>query len=315
MSNTRSSESRYPYHPFPNGWFRVAFSDDLAPGELKRLRYFGKELVLFRCQGGTARVFDAHCPHMGAHLGFGGQVVGESLRCPFHHWEFDGEGKCNKIPYAKRIPPRARIDTYRVVEKNGVILMWHHREGASPSFEIPDIPEMGDSAWTRPDLAHWEVRASWLDMNENCVDQAHFKYVHGTLSIPPTTAEIQGHIHRAESHFRMRVPGGEGDAKLVTMDHGPGFQVVRITGLIDTILMNTATPIDEERTDVEFCYIVKVDDDDRKARLAEAVVKDLKQQFDNDLPIWENKVYHERPVLCDGDGPVATYRKWYSQFA
>jgi phenylpropionate dioxygenase-like ring-hydroxylating dioxygenase large terminal subunit len=315
VSKTQFSESRYPYHPFPNGWFRLAFSDDLAPGELKQLRYFGKELVLFRCQGGTARVFDAYCPHMGAHLGFGGVVVGESLRCPFHHWEFDGEGKCNKIPYAKRIPPRARIDTHRVVEKNGLILMWHHREGAAPSFEIPDIPEMGDSAWTRPDLAHWEVRASWLDMNENCVDQAHFKYVHGTLSIPPTRAEIQGHIHRAESHFTMRVPGGEGDAKLVTLDHGPGFQVVRITGLIDTILMNTATPIDEERTDVEFCYIVKVEDDDRKARLAEAVVKDLKQQFDNDLPIWENKVYHERPVLCDGDGPVATYRKWYSQFA
>jgi len=315
MSDTRSSESRYPYHPFSNGWFRVALSDDLAPGELKQLRYFGKELVLFRCQGGTARVFDAYCPHMGAHLGFGGVVVGDSLRCPFHHWEFDGEGKCNKIPYAKRIPPRARINSYRVVEKNGLILMWHHREGAAPSFEIPDIPEMGDSAWTRPDLAHWEVRASWLDMNENCVDQAHFKYVHGTLSIPPTRAEIQGHIHRAESLFRMRVPGGEGDAKLVTMDYGPGFQIVRITGLIDTILMNSATPIDEERTDVEFCYIVKVDDDDRKARLAEAVVKDLKQQFDNDLPIWENKVYHERPVLCDGDGPVATYRKWYSQFA
>ena len=314
MSQTTSKESRYPFNVYPNGWFRAAFSDDIAPGELKRLQYFGKELVLFRCQGGTARVFDAYCPHMGAHLAFGGEVVDESLRCPFHHWEFDGEGKCNKIPYSKTIPPRAVIETYPVVEKNGVVLMWHDRGGNAPSFEIPDIPEIGDSAWTRPEVAHWEIRANWLDMNENCVDQAHFKFVHGTLSIPPTEAKTEGHVHRTESHFRMRIPGGEGDATLVTLDHGPGFQIVRISGLIDTLLMNTATPIDEERSDVRFSYSVKVDGDTRKAHLAEAVIKDLKQQFENDIPIWENKAYHERPVLCEGDGPLANYRAWYSQF-
>ncbi|MFQ5503169.1 MAG: Rieske 2Fe-2S domain-containing protein [Planctomycetota bacterium] len=314
MSTTTSRDGRYPFNVYPNGWFRVAFSDDIAPGELKRLEYFGKELVVFRCQGGTARVFDAYCPHMGAHLGFGGEVVGESIRCPFHHWEFDGEGKCNKIPYAERIPPRAVIGTYPVVEKNGVVFVWHDRSHGSPTFEIPEVPEIGNPAWTRPEIAHWEIRASWLDMNENCVDQAHFKYVHGTLSIPPTQARTEGHIHRAESHFSMTVPGGEGDATLVTLDHGPGFQIVRISGLIDTILMNTATPIDEKRTDVRFCYSVKVEGDTRKTHLAEAVIKDLKQQFENDLPIWENKAYHKAPVLCEGDGPVSNYRKWYSQF-
>jgi phenylpropionate dioxygenase-like ring-hydroxylating dioxygenase large terminal subunit len=314
MSQPAIPTPRYPFSPYPNGWFRVAFSEDIEAGEVKPLNYFGRDFVLFRCQGGTARVFDAHCPHMGAHLGFGAEVVGESLRCPFHHWEFDGEGKCSKIPYAKRIPKKASIKTHTVVERNGVILMWHDRDGRPPSFEIPVIPEIGASEWTRPEVAHWEVRASWLDMNENCVDQAHFKYIHGTLSIPPTEASTEGHIHRAESHFEMKIPGGTGDAQLVTMDHGPGFQVVRISGLIDTILMNTATPIDAERTDVRFTYTVKAEGDTRKTHLAEAVIKDLKQQFDNDLPIWENKACYERPVLCDGDGPISNYRKWYAQF-
>ena len=315
MNETNSMESRYPFNVYPNGWFRVAFSDELAAGEVRRLEYFGKKLVLFRGQGGSARLFDAHCPHMGAHLGFGGEVVGDSLRCPFHHWKFDGEGKCSEIPYAKRIPARAKIGTYPLVEKNGVILMWHDRDAGTPFFEIPDIPEIGDSAWSRPDVAHWEIRANWLDMNENCVDQAHFKYVHGTLSIPPTEATTEGYIHRAESCFKMRVPGGEGDATLLTMDYGPGFQIVRISGLIDTILMNTATPIDEEMTDVRFSYTVRVDGDTRKTHLAEAVIMDLKQQFENDIPIWENKACFDKPVLCEGDGPVANYRKWYSQFA
>ena len=45
-----------------------------------------------------------------------------------------------------------------------------------------------------------------------------------------------------------------------------------------------------------------------------ALIKDLKQQFENDIPIWENKAYHQRPVLFEGGGPLSNYRKWYSQF-
>ena len=112
---------------------------------------------------------------------------------------------------------------------------------------------------------HWKVRASWLDMNENSVDQAHFKFVHGTLTIPPTKARVEGSVHVTESVFTMRVPGGEGETTLTTLDHGPGFQVVRMTGLIDTLMMNTSTPIDEENTDVSFSYSVRHEGDSREA--------------------------------------------------
>jgi 3-ketosteroid 9alpha-monooxygenase subunit A len=37
-------------------------------------------------------------------------------------------------------------------------------------------------------------------------------------------------------------------------------------------------------------------------------------QVNQDIPIWENKVYLEEPTLCDGDGPIAKYRKWFKQF-
>ncbi len=78
--------------------------------------------------------------------------------------------------------------------------------------------------------------------------------------------------------------------------------------------MNTSTPIDESQTDVSFAYTVKTQGDSHKQRLAQAVVTDLKKQFENDRPIWENKAYWTRPALCDGDGPLATYRKWVQQF-
>ena len=85
--------------------------------------------MLFRTRSGEARVLDAYCAHLGAHLGEGGRVVGENLRCPFHGWHYDGSGACVKIPYAAdsdRIPKRARVRAWDVVERNRMIFVWHH---------------------------------------------------------------------------------------------------------------------------------------------------------------------------------------------
>ena len=54
--------------PIPDGWFAVAFSKDLIAGEVKRIRYFDEELVLFRTRSGVPRVLDGYCAHLGAHL-------------------------------------------------------------------------------------------------------------------------------------------------------------------------------------------------------------------------------------------------------
>jgi nitrite reductase/ring-hydroxylating ferredoxin subunit len=305
---------RFPYPAYPNGWFRIALSGDLDASEVKALRYFGRDLVLFRSEQGRPRLLDAHCPHLGAHLGVGGRVEGEAIRCPFHAWVFDSDGKCIEVPYAKRIPVRACVKSWPVAEKNGLVMVYHHADDEPPGYEIPDLPQLTDPAWSEPVVKHWTVRSRWLDMNENCVDLAHFKYVHGTLSIPDSEVSQQGHLFRTDSVFEQKAPGGTARGHLVTHDHGPGFQTVELDGILDALLVNTATPIDESYTDVIFAYHVKTEGDARKERLADAMVADLVNQFENDLPIWENKQFWERPVLCDGDGPIGAYRKWMSQF-
>lgn len=108
-------------HPIPTSWFAVASSPDLAPGDVQPLEYLGRKLVIFRTRAGVAHVLDAYCPHLGAHLGFGGEVVEETLRCPFHGWRLSGAGKCVDIPYAKRVPTNARARTYPTIERNGFI--------------------------------------------------------------------------------------------------------------------------------------------------------------------------------------------------
>lgn len=314
-AETNDSE-RFFYPAYPNGWFRVAYSDEIAPGEVKSLSYFGRRLVLFRAEDGEAAVLDAYCAHLGADLGVGGRVEGRAVRCPFHAWLWDIEGRCVEIPYAKKIPPKAKMHAWPVLERNGVVFVHHHADGKPPTYEIPELPQLSSSEWRKPDVHHWKVRSRWLDMNENCVDIAHFKYVHGTLTLPDASAQIDGHVFRTDGIFTWKTPTreGRGSGHLVSADHGPGFQTVELSGIIDTLLMNTCTPIDEEYTDVSFAYTVKTEGDERKEQLAQAVIADLEQQFENDRPIWENKRCYRQPVLCDGDGPLGLYRQWMQQF-
>ena len=81
--------SRFPFPAVFNGWYFVAYSDELPVRGVQPLHYFGVDLVVYRDDDGVAHVLDAHCPHLGAHLGHGGLVCGPALRCPFHGWRWN----------------------------------------------------------------------------------------------------------------------------------------------------------------------------------------------------------------------------------
>ena len=120
---TDAREESFP--GIPNGWFAVAFGRDLGEGEVKRIRYFERELVLFRTRSGKPVVLDAYCPHMGAHLAEGGRVVAEGIRCPFHAWQFGADGQCVQRPtYSPTVPAGA---TARC--RDGTYSFSQHRQG------------------------------------------------------------------------------------------------------------------------------------------------------------------------------------------
>jgi len=90
--------------PFPNGWYKLCDCGDVAPGEVREIEALGELFVVFRGRhDGRIGVLDAFCPHLGANLSVGGKVEGDCIKCPFHEWQFNTDGKCTKIPYAKKV--------------------------------------------------------------------------------------------------------------------------------------------------------------------------------------------------------------------
>jgi nitrite reductase/ring-hydroxylating ferredoxin subunit len=302
--------------PIPNGWFAVAFSTELKVGEVKPVEYFGEEMVLIRTRSGQAKVLDPFCPHLGAHLGYGGRVMGETVRCPFHAWQFDGTtGACTHIPYSDQIPPRARVRPWDTQEKNGLIWVWHHAEQKPPEWDFPALPEFGDADWSEPRTFEIELEAHVQDTHENNNDPVHFQYVHGMAETPP------GEIHFDEDtpHYRIinvseqQTPLGTFETTLARDSWGLGLTAVRTIGIPDAglLMYSATTPIDGQRVHSRWqltCTNNLVD------VAGEEFMQGITKGVSDDLDIWKHKVHRARPVLCKDDTYLAQYRQWVRQF-
>lgn len=304
------------FEGYPSGWFVVGWAEDLTPGDVLPLRYFGKDLVAYRgLDDKLVHIHDAHCPHLGAHLGYGGKVEGDDIRCPFHAWRFGADGACNEVPYAKRIPPKACVKTYPVQELNGLIFMWHDSHGAAPSFSIPTLDGWGDPEWTGWTKNILTIKTHPKEIVENVADKAHFPRVHGT-HVDVFENEYTDHmaIQRTSGVAYPR-GGGEDKFKLQATYYGPAFQVTDMEGFMHSRLVNAHTPIDQHSLHLRFGVMLKrLADPSKMQRFADAYVDNLQRGFEEDIAIWENKCYRDRPMLCDGDGSIAQLRKWYAQF-
>ncbi|NQZ97200.1 MAG: Rieske 2Fe-2S domain-containing protein [Myxococcales bacterium] len=313
-------EPRFPFG-IPNGWYLMAYSDEVAAGQVLPLHYFERDFVAFRGESGSVAVFDAFCPHLGAHLGHGGRVVGDSLRCPFHGWRFDAAGDCVEIPYAARIPSRAKLRAHPTVERNGMIFTWWHENGDAPNYDVPDIAEWHDEGFVTPWLRYeWTVKTHPQEMAENGIDWPHFQSVH-RMTMP----EDRSH-HFAEHVYTWSVGVSKDvstlgdtpdDLFLAGENWGLGYSFIRQTGnQFNTIIATGMTPIDGETLHMRMGVIgEKLDDGDEATKqVLRTYIDEHRVVAEEDFPIFENKRFRPQPLLCEEDGPIPEFRRWAAQF-
>ena len=308
--------ARYPFTFHPRGWFQLGYSDELGPGAVQPLSAFGRELVLYRGEDGQPHLLDAYCPHLGAHLGHGGKVRGALIECPFHGWRLDGAGACVEIPHAKKIPPGAAIRSWPVRERSGVLLAYHGPAGADPAWQVPDFPELGSSEWTPPARKKWRIRVHAQEIAENLVDPMHFRYVHQTLAPAQTRVEVEGHLLRSFSIVQHPTPRGPVEGRIDGEAHGLALWLIRWSGIVDLVHLTSATPVDGEHVDLRVTFTVRRNPERPGAEqnVGNKLIAEICRQVEEDIPIWEHKLYRDRPAYSEGDGAISALRKWSRQF-
>ena len=297
------------------GWYLVSWSHELGPAAVRPLRYFGREYVLYRGEDGVPVLLDAFCPHLGAHLGHGGTVRGNSIVCPFHAWNFGSDGLCNRIPYGEMIPEAARVQSYALREHSGMILAWFSSDQHIADYEVPEIGELSDPAWTTMAFAEIEIATEAREVIENIADFAHFRVVHNMV-IDEFKVSFDGPratqwtLGRGRNLKNEPIP-----VESTATYHGPAVQFTRLAWAFPMVLINAHIPIEEERLLLRFGVSLRAGEGvTLPTEVIDAHVASARDGYFEDVAIWENKLWRDKPLLIREDGPIWKVRKWYSNF-
>lgn len=159
---------------FTKSWFPICLSSDVPVGTVKGYGFLDGRIVVFRGDDGIANITGAFCPHMGADL-CSGNVVGNTIRCAFHHWMYDGDGRCVSTAVGDPPPPTARLYKFVSQEKFGIIWAFN---GEEPHYDLPDFPYPESELVVRT-LVNGEPNGvdPWVQI-ANTPDIQHIKALH-----------------------------------------------------------------------------------------------------------------------------------------
>lgn len=319
--------------PFPNGWYVLEFSNQLQKGEIRAVTFVGQELVLYRTTSGKAVVSDAFCPHLGAHFAHGGKIIGENIQCPFHGFEFNCEGTCTSTGYGTKPPPKAKLKQWQVDERNGLISVFYHAQGAAPNWFLPT---MNMNGWTKYRTVMYELNSHPQETTENIADIGHFEWIHGYNNVlEESKTEIEGASLTVRYGFDRdgRELGRSGiirvSAQATALGLGYSYVDTHLAALglkIKSFVL--PTPTYEGKLQLRLALAVKEIESSAKVHpLAVLIPKKTLTQLilwggfraytkdvRDDFKVWNHKKYIMKPPLAKGDGPIGLYRKWARQF-
>lgn len=193
-------------HPFRfaselETWYPVCPSAALRRKQIRSLEIGDRSLVLFRTESGKLHALSAHCSHLGTHLGRGA-VLGEYLRCPLHHWQYDGHGQRQASPNGVPAPEGVCQLAYPVAERYGLVFVFNgrHPHHPPPSFPLPDR----NLRWLTGRTVF--IRCHWAAIVANAYDMEHFQSVHERALVDVPLLE-QPDPHRLILRYVSRVTG------------------------------------------------------------------------------------------------------------
>lgn len=316
---------------FARGWHCLGLVNEFTDGKPHQVKAFGTQLVVFADGDGKPAVLDAYCRHMGGNLAMG-EIKDGSIACPFHDWRWGPDGRCTAIPYAKRIPRKARTAAWPTAVVNDMLFVWNDPEGNPPIADqaIPEIAERNEGEWTDWTWNRIFVEGSnCREIVDNVVDMAHFYYVH--YAFPRYFRNIfEGHEawqwmdSTGRPDVNVGTSYGEAESKLFSKAayFGPSFMITWLEsqvsfGSIHTALINCHYPVTSDSFVLQYgvsTQLLPGMDRGQATQLARKFGAGVEVGFLQDVEIWRHKSRIDNPLLTEQDGPVYQLRRWYEQF-
>lgn len=180
----------------------------------------------------------------------------------------------------------------------------------------------GEAGWAPQVRREWRFASNPQEIAENGVDVAHFEFVHGMAGVPEGKSSYDGHIRQSEAYGSRVVKLPTGELKMipssvVTVQNGAGQKRTRLTGVVELSLMVLATPVTAEDVELRFCFTYPEAAEgsfEHQAAMAAIASTCGQTGVEGDITIWHHKIHRAKPFLCDGDGPILRFRRYFEQF-
>jgi phenylpropionate dioxygenase-like ring-hydroxylating dioxygenase large terminal subunit len=314
------SDPPLSFPQIPHGWYYLCAARDLRRGPVG-LELGSRKYVAFRDAGGAAAVLDGRCSHMGADLARG-RVTGGSLHCPLHDWQYDGGGRCVRIPEADEIPPFARQTGYPAAEIGGHVI-FHNAPTAA--FPMPFYDGVTPAELLPATPFEFIVGTPWYMVGANAFDLQHFRIAHDrTLLDEPVVESPSPFARRITATYQVTGAGWRDE--LTRRFSGPQVRM-SITVWAGTNILVTAAfarttsygmvfvrPLGETRTHLRTIVWVPR----RRGALARAIIDPLDafirrrfiRAFMADDATRSDGIRYNPATLIAADRTLADYMDW-----
>ncbi|XP_068157001.1 cholesterol 7-desaturase nvd [Drosophila tropicalis] len=323
--------------PFPNGWYGIMESSNLKAGEVKYTSCLGEHFVVYRTATNEVFILDAYCPHLGANLGIGGRVVGDSIECPFHQWRFGGtDGKCTHIPYSTSVPQGSKVRKWTSQEFNDFIFVWYHADTAEKPWDLVASVNKMNKDFVFHGRNEFYVNCHIQEIPENGADLAHFGAIHNESifagSLTPKTSMLSRFGYHLWSASWSSSKGPEKHIAEVTLSHkleifknlycfqmdvsgkqiGPSY--VNLALYSPTLghfrILQTIIPVEPLMQKVVHRFYGPR----WMGPLMKIFIFGESVMFERDMNMWNHKVYRKNPLLVKEDMSLKQFRLWFAQF-
>ena len=320
-----------------NFWYPIARGTEIVADQPLRVELLGMPFVAFRDEDGDAHVLADTCVHRGSSLS-AGSVRDGCVICPYHGWQYGGDGKCVKVPSLgdQKPPARAKVDSYPVQERYGIVFAFL---GDLPEDERPplhDIKEYGTEGW-KTQLYVYDVACNYERSVENGLDPIHNEFVHPLQGAPMMSPEQQRKPTPVEdipwgSKFYMPFPKkAESTTKLDAVKSGDRVGAAgswhqgpnQLITWIDISAENAfhqygfEAPIDDSNTRIFFVNMRSWLLEDKHDMTIEKPTLEIVEEDVNILqtlrPI-RTPPTNTKEILVPGDHVVVRYREWLAEW-
>ena len=292
-----------------NAWYVAAWADEVSH-DLKQITVLNQKICIFKSQSGDFVALEDACPHRKLPLSQG-RIKGDTVECGYHGLTFDCSGKCVWAPGQGNIPSNAKVHSYPLHEKYGLIWIWMGNTALADHHDIFEIKHYDNPSWGINRGDAMELECNYLLMCDNLLDPTHVAWVHAgsfgqaaTKSAPLRVKKTNDGVivHRwmmdvEPAPFYKKVVGFNGNCdrlqhyevrypsnaliKAIFTPAGTGGSEGKLHD--DVFIMdsyNFMTPVTESKTRYYWFQLRNIRPDD--AELSQLMTDDVQQAFEED---------------------------------